>query len=165
MTITPRPQTIDSIARAVVTQCAPDEKAHYPHLRDDFFDRGSRTPDADHPLGFGAVAVGVVTGIVLSVLHELAVGSLTEAARPWWDRSWAWILTRLGMRKAPETGPGTVLAAIPADRIDAVTKAIVAHAVRADIPEEKASLIAEAVIRELDEPGGPIDGTTGSGEH
>ncbi|MGW5877736.1 hypothetical protein ACWFMI_14470 [Nocardiopsis terrae] len=165
MTITPRPHTLDTIARTVVAQCAPEEKAHYTHLRDDFFEQRGRAPNTDHPLGFGAIAIGVVTGIVLSVLHELAVGSLTEAARPWWDRSWAWVLAKLGIRKAPEITPGTVLPAIPADRIDTVTAAIVAHAVRANIPEEKANLIAEAVIRELEESDGDTDGTTVCGEH
>ena len=164
MTSSPQPHhshpTVDAVAKNVIARCAPEELPHYDNIRDDFRDRGDRAPSTDdNPLGFGAVAIGLITGVVLIVLSELAAGTLTNILRPWWNRAWLWALARVGLNHA--TAPAE-LTPIPAEQIAAVIKAITAHAVRSGISPEQAGEVAAAVVSEL---GKPRDGDDTSADH
>lgn len=145
---TGRPRTIDATAARVVARCAPDEVPAFPRVRDEFFARGGTPARAgDDPLGFGAVAVGVVAGIVLAVLNELVVGSLTDILRPWWDRAWRSAVRRLrGPRSAT---PATELPALPPAQVPAVTEAVTRHAIRSGLPPAQAVELARALVAEL----------------
>ncbi|KOX24059.1 hypothetical protein [Nocardiopsis sp. NRRL B-16309] len=150
----PRPRTIDSMAARVVSRCAPAESAYYPVVRDEFFARGAvpRRP-GDDPLGFGAVAVGVVAGIVLTVLNELIVGSLTDVLRPWWDRAWRAALRRLRPGAAKRLTPETELPVLPAASVPDVAAAITKHAVRSGLSPEDAARLTRELVAELAEGG------------
>lgn len=153
--------TVDSVARRVVARCAPEEELYYPQLRDDFLARGSAAArTADNPLGFGEIAVGLVTGVVLTVLHELVVESVADTVRPWWQRAWDWTLRRLRLtRVAPD--PRAPVPPLPADRIPDVAAAVTEHAVRAHLPPERAAELARAVVAELTVADGDSDDRSG----
>ncbi|WP_433701206.1 hypothetical protein [Nocardiopsis sp. CA-288880] len=141
----PTTSTIDSLARHVVERQAPDEMPYYPNLRDDFFALGGRLPkEGDNPLGFGAVALGVVTGVVLAVLNDLVVGSLTDAVRPWWKKAWQRLL-----RRAPRVDAQAELPALSAHQVPLVREAVLRHGARADLREEQAAELADAIVSEL----------------
>lgn len=143
-------RTVDAIAEAIISRHAPEEKPYYSEARDDFFGRGNKPASpSDNPLGFGAIAAGIVTGIVLSVLTELVVGTLANAARPWWERAWIWLLARLGYQHKPLPTADSVVPVLPPERIPGVVAAITEHAVRAGIPSEQAKELATAIVKEL----------------
>ncbi|MBB4935459.1 hypothetical protein F4561_006353 [Lipingzhangella halophila] len=141
--------TIDAVAKCVIAHSAPEELSHYEHVRDDFRARGSAPRADDNPLGFGGVAVGLVTGVVLSVLTELAAGTLTDILRPWWQRAWSALLSRVGLSRTPKPDTDTMLTPVRPEQTAAVTRAITAHAVRSGIEAEQAGKLAAAIVREL----------------
>lgn len=149
-----RSTTIDDAARAVVSRVAPDEIAAYPRVRDEYFARGRAHRAEDNPLGFGEIVIGVVTGIALTVLHDLTVESLTAVARPWWQRLWR----RVGRaRRRPPVEPGTPVRALAPAEVPAVIASVTDHALKAGLPPEQADRLAQAIVAELsppDRPGG-----------
>ncbi|QVQ54486.1 hypothetical protein J4H86_12935 [Spiractinospora alimapuensis] len=155
------------MATRVVERCAPDELPYYENVRDDVFTRGGRPPrPADNPLGFGAAAVSLVTGVAVGVLIELVTGSLTDILRPWWQRAWLWVRAKLGRRKAaPAADTDAVLPLITPANVASVTKAITTHAVRAGIPPQAAGEIAAAIICELGKPVEAHEPSPDSPEH
>ncbi|GAA0977882.1 MULTISPECIES: hypothetical protein [Nocardiopsidaceae] len=155
---TGRSTTIDDVARSVVARVAPDEIDAYPRVRDEYFVRGRANRSEDNPLGFGEIVVGVVTGIVLTVLHDLAVESLTDAARPWWKRGWQRIGQLLRVRRRPKVEPGTVARAPSPEQVPAVIASVNDHVRKAGLPPQQAELLAQAIIAELTSPERPDDG-------
>ncbi|ASU84732.1 hypothetical protein CDO52_19720 [Nocardiopsis gilva YIM 90087] len=93
--------------------------------------------------------VGVVSGVALTVLHELAIESLTNAARPWWVRAWRWLAERLRLRRRPKVEPHTDLRALTAEEVPGVVAALTEHAVRAGLPPDQAAQLARAIVAEL----------------
>lgn len=138
--------TIDDVARTVVARVAPDEIEHYPAVRDEYFMRGRANRAQDNPLGFGEIVVGVVTGVVLTVLHELVVESITDAARPWWNRAWRWVSRRLRLRRAPRVEAGTVLGALPQQEIPALITSVTRQAAEAGLPSDQAERLAHTIV-------------------
>ncbi|MFI6577642.1 hypothetical protein ACIBFB_17760 [Nocardiopsis sp. NPDC050513] len=157
-----RPFTVDDAARSVIARIAPNETAFYPRVRDEYFARGRAGRTEDNPLGFGDVVIGVVTGIVLTVLHDLAVESLTDTVRPWWRRAWRWAagLPRFGRR--PGIEPGTALRALTPGEAPAVLASVHEHALSAGLPPEQAERLAQAIVAELLSRDRP-DGGDGAG--
>ncbi|MDS1270739.1 hypothetical protein RIF23_10550 [Lipingzhangella sp. LS1_29] len=154
MTVSPQPsetdRTIDAVARRVVHRHAPAELPHYEHIRDDFHARGGVPPPVgENPLGFGSVAVGLVSGVVLAVLTDLAAGTLADVVRPWWQRAGRWLLRRVGLARPVTPPPQAPAPTVPPERVAAVTRAITAYAVQSGIPAEQAGELAEAVVSEL----------------
>ncbi|MDE3721366.1 hypothetical protein PWG71_08190 [Nocardiopsis sp. N85] len=160
-TPTGRSATIDDVARSVVARVAPDETSAYPRVRDEYFARGRANRAEDNPLGFGEVVIGVVAGIVLTVLHDLTVESLTAVARPWWKRAWQWVGRVLRVRRRPKAGPDTVVRALSLEEAPAVIVSVNDHAVKAGLPPEQAERLAQAIIAELLSPDQP-DGGVGA---
>ncbi|MFC3996181.1 hypothetical protein ACFOVU_09665 [Nocardiopsis sediminis] len=148
--------TVDSLARRVVDRCAPQESPHYPAIRDDYYGRGGRPPvPRDNPLGFGAVTIGFVTGVVLSVVGDLVSGAIADAVRPWWRRAGRWLLERIGLRErlAPAALDG-VVPIVRRAQAASVTAAITERAVRLGMSPEQAADLAAAIIDELAETRG-----------
>jgi hypothetical protein len=102
----------------------------------------------------------VVTGVVLTVLHDLAVESLTDAARPWWQRAWRRMGRLLGMGR-PKAGPDTALPALSPQEAPAVVRSVNEHALKAGLRPEQAERLARAIVAELTPQGRP-DGDTGA---
>lgn len=144
-----RSTTIDDVARSVVARVAPDETAAYPRVRDEYFARSRASRAEDNPLGFGEVVIGVVTGIVLTVLHDLTVASLTDAVRPWWKRAWQWVGRVLRIRRHPKVEAGTAVRALSPKEVPDVVTAVNDHAVKAGLPPEQAEQLAQTIVAEL----------------
>ncbi|MDA0564190.1 hypothetical protein LG943_07595 [Streptomonospora sp. S1-112] len=150
------------MAKSVVARVAPEESDHYTRVRAEFFARGGPGRVQDNPLGFGEIVVGVVTGIVLTVLRDLAIGSLTDAARPWWDRAWRWAARRVLPGRRPQAGPDTPLPALPAEAAPAVIALVTKHAAEANLPPAQADRLARAIVAELSAPAA-VEGEAGAG--
>ncbi|MFC3999846.1 hypothetical protein ACFOVU_28290 [Nocardiopsis sediminis] len=150
--------TIDSVAATVVAKIAPDEMAAYPQVLDEFFfTKGRAKRGGDNPLGFGSIAVGVITGFVLGVLHDLVVESIADSIRPWWNRAWRRIAELLRLRRRAAPGPDTEIRPLSSAEIPGIVAAITERAVRTGIPPEQAGDLAAAIVAELTRPGGPGD--------
>lgn len=147
-----RSVTIDDVARTVVARVAPDEIAHYQGVRNEYFMRGRARRAGDNPLGFGDVVIGVVTGVVLTVLHDLVVGSLTDAARPWWNRAWQRVAQRLRMRRRPRVGADTVLRPLAPQEVPAAIASVTERAAEAGLPPDQAAQLARAIVAEITAP-------------
>ncbi|MCP3013878.1 hypothetical protein NGM33_11115 [Nocardiopsis dassonvillei] len=158
---TGRSVTIDDVARSVVARVAPDEITAYPRVRDEYFARGRANLAEDNPLGFGEIVIGVVTGVVLTVLHDLTVESLTAVARPWWERAWQWAGRVLRLRRRPKVESSAVVRALSPQEVPAVIASVNDHAVQAGLPPEQAERLAQAIIAELSSPDQP-DGGAGA---
>ncbi|MFJ6019628.1 hypothetical protein ACIQFP_09790 [Nocardiopsis alba] len=145
----PSHRTIDSLARAVVADQAPDELPYYPNIRDDFFARGGRPfSSRDNPLGFGEVVLGMVAGVVLAVLKDLVVGSLTDAARPWWRRVWARVRLWVS-RRSSRVSAATELPASTEYLLPTVREAVRRHGDQVGLPSEKREELVQAIIAVL----------------
>jgi len=144
-----RSTTIDDVARSVVARVAPDETAAYQSVRDEYFARGRAERAADNPLGFGDIVIGVVTGIVLTVLHDLTVESLTAAARPSWQRAWRRVAQVLRIQQRPKVEPGTAVRALSPQEIPAVIASVNEHALQAGLQPEQAERLVQAIVAEL----------------
>ncbi|MBZ4017604.1 hypothetical protein [Streptomyces purpurogeneiscleroticus] len=138
--------TIDHVARTVVARVAPDEIEHYPAVRDEYFIRGRANRAQDNPLGFGEIVVGAVTGIVLTVLHGLVVESITDAARPWWNRAWRWVAQRLRLTRSARVEADTTLRTVPQREIPALLTSVTRQATEAGLPPDQAERLAHAIV-------------------
>ncbi|RCV57774.1 hypothetical protein [Marinitenerispora sediminis] len=156
-----RAPTLDSVAARVVAQVAPEETAHYPQVRDEYFERGRANRAEDNPLGFGEIVVGAITGIVLGALHELAEGTLTDVLRPWWDRAWRRLAARLRIRRAEPVAPETALPVLAPDQLPHIAAALTAYCVRSGLPPEQAAELTRAIVAELTAPRA-VDGGSGA---